>query len=601
MRIAAVAVACLTLASCGGGQKADHHETVLRYLPAHIETTWKFQGEPRTAKVRVYADAEVRALPHWKEDISEEIDYASQLFQPLIGVSLSIESFKDWARTGTAEDALHELAQLDKAPGVTWVIGYVAPPQVSTTVMTALGDAQTLGHHVTVRGWAEKPELDALMGRLPDAKDPERADVVTAHHRHKQAVVLLHMLATTLGAISETDPTWIQAASYSPQQQSFSNRNREILQYAANSRLGDESDVALAKRLADNIEQSNWGGWVPTSHDQVLQALHNIVEASRKGSTFANVPSEAFDEFKRISDLAQRGQGADALIELDNLLAAYPSNGTMHELKCEIMLTKPGVTDKATRAACDRVIEISPGDPTVHIAVAEALIRAGDLPAARTELGRAEDKIGNLPTGAVDAWHKVIGIYSAMGALTWTEDAIARAKLEGDPAAAKAAQIRARMGLPRGARFVAPDQEAALVAATRKALDLVYASKFGEASRALATAEKKWPNAPGLMAVRCDLAFRQNQIEAARATCARALAADPNDSWALYLMGTLLLRDAGTTPTGVAKLKQALAVDPDLGQAWRTLGRAYERDSNKAARDELDKAYQAKFGQALPP
>src|SRR5213078_1082905 len=112
---------------------------------------------------------------------------------------------KDWTRTSAPDDALRELAQTDKGDGVTWVIGYVAPADTASTAMSALGDAQPLGRHVTVRAWAEKPEVTALAGRLPDPKDPERDEVIGAHRRHKQTVVLLHMLATTLGAIAEVD------------------------------------------------------------------------------------------------------------------------------------------------------------------------------------------------------------------------------------------------------------------------------------------------------------------------------------------------------------------------------------------------------------
>jgi tetratricopeptide (TPR) repeat protein len=467
--------------------------------------------------------------------------------------------------------------------------------------MSTLGDALPLGHHATVRAWAEKSELEALAGRLPEATDPDRPEVINAHHRHKQTVVLLHMLAATLGAIAETDPAWIQARAYSPQQATFSNRNRELLQLAANGRVSEDADEAMARKLSDDIERSPWGGWVESSHDQVVLALKNAIEAGRAGKTSTDVPAAAYEEYRRISELAKQGKSADALIELDNLLTAYPSNGTLHQLKCEIMIGKPGIADKATRAACARISELAPGDPTVHVTVAEALIRAGDIAAARDELTAAEGKIGNLPTGAADAWRRVIGIYVGLGALTWTEQAITKAKLEADPAAAHAAQTRARYGIPRGAKFVAPEQEAALVAAIRAALNLVYASKFGEAERAITAADKKWPGAPGLIATRCDLDFRMGQIEAARATCARALAADPNDSWALYLLGTLLLRDAGTTGTGIARLKRAIEIDPELGQAWRTLAKAYARGHDKAALDQLGKDYQAKFGQALPP
>jgi tetratricopeptide (TPR) repeat protein len=590
----------LALAGCGGGV-AEHRGSMTRFLPATLESGRKWDGEIRNAKVRIYADAQVRALPHWKEDITDQIDFANQLFQPLVGARLTVESFKDWARTGTPDDALRELTQLDKADGVTWVIGYVAPPETSTSVMSSLGDAQTLGHHVTVRAWAEAPELEALAGRLPDRKDPERGEVVNAHHRHKQTVVLLHMLATTLGAIAEVDPTWIQHVTYSPQQDRFSNRNAELLQLAIYGRLNGDSDPDLAKKIDDAIEKAEWGGWVPAAHDQVIAALHGAIVAGRSGKTFANMPPAAFDEVRRITDLAKQGQTGDALTELDNLLTAYPATAAIHELKCEIMLAKPGVGDKATRAACARVSELAPGDPTVHLAVAEALIRARDIAGARTEIAAAEDKIANLPTGAAEAWRKVIGLYLGMGSLTWTEDAIARAKLAGDPAAASIAATRARYGVPRGARFVAPDQESALVSAVRLALDLIYTNKFGEAERALAAAEKKWPGAPGVTAARCDLAYRKGQFESARSICSRALAADPGDSWALYLSGTLLLRDTATTTAGVEKLKRAIEIDPGLGQAWRTLARAYARGHDKAAYDQLAAAYQTRFGQALPP
>lgn len=601
----------------------------MRYLPATLEASRPKEGAPRIAKVRIYADPAVRALPNWKSDITDEIDYASQLLQPLLGVRLAIESIHDWPRSGDPSGALRELAALaepDPAepgsraqgdgdssaseaprklarPGdqVTWVIGYIAPPDKASRVMAELGDAQPLGRHVVVRGWAEKTEVELLAGQLPDVRSSDRADLVNAHHRHKQTVVLLHMLAATLGAIAEVDSTWIQHTSYSPKQHTFANRTRELLQLAIDARLAGETDESIARKLTDSIEKSEWGGWIPASHKEVVAALRTVVDAGRAGKTFAEIPPAAYDQFKRISELAKHGKTSEALTELDNLLVAYPGNATMHQLKCEIMLDKPGLGDPATRAVCDRVSELAPGDPTVHIAVAEAQIQTRDVAAARAELLRAEDKIANLPTGRTEAWRRVIGIYTALGALTWTEDAIARAKLDGDPAAVAAAQVRARYGIPRGARFVVPDQEAALVGAIRGALDLVYANKFGDAERVLAAAEKKWPGAPGLFATRCDLAFRTGQLAAARAACARALAGDPRDSWALYLMGVLLLRDRGTTAAGIDRLKAAIEVDPDLGQAWRTLGKAYARTGKKAELDRLAAAYAAKFGQPLPP
>jgi tetratricopeptide (TPR) repeat protein len=599
-RVIAAALVAFALGGCGSSHPELAAIAALKFLPATLEATHARTGDARTAKLRIYADPAVRAIPHWKEDITDQVDYASQLLQPLIGVKLAIESIKDWDRTGDPHGALRELAALDKATDVTWVVGYVAPSDAASTAMSELGDAQPLGRYLMVRAWAEKPELQALASRLPDASSSDRVEVINAHRRHKQTVVLLHMLATTLGAIAEVDKAWIQHVLYSPTQNTFANRTRDLLQLAIDARLAGDENQEIARKLMTSIEKSDWGGWIPASHDEVIAILRNVIDADRAGKGFAEVPAAAYDEYKRISDLAKRGETAGALAELDNLLTAYPGNAQMLELRCETLLIKPGVGDKATRAACAKVSDAAPGDPTVHFAVGEALLRAGDVHGARAELAQAEDKIPNLTAGTAEAWRRLIAIYAGLGSLTWTEDAAAKAKLDKDTTALQVAVTRARYGIPRGARFVAPDQEVALVSAIRAALNLIYANKFGEAERALATADKRWPGAPGVIAARCDLALRTGQIEVAQATCKRALAADPNESWALYLLGVMLLRDTGTTNAGIEKLKAAIEADPDLAQAWRTLGKAYARGGNKAALDQLGMAYAAKFGQQLP-
>ncbi len=58
---------------------------------------------------------------------------------------------------------------------------------------------------------------------------------------------------------------------------------------------------------------------------------------------------------------------------------------------------------------------------------------------------------------------------------------------------------------------------------------------------------------------------------------------------------------ASGTKDGIDKLKKAITADPDLGQAWRTLAKAYSRAKDKPAFDQLSKDYAAKFGQPLPP
>jgi predicted Zn-dependent protease len=589
------------LVACGPKITNEHRSAEAgKHLPATLEAERPREGDPRSVLVRVYADAGIRALPKWREEIGDQIDYASQLLTPLIGARITVESIKDWDRKSDPSAALTALAELDKGDNVTWVIGYVTPGDVASKAMTELGRAEPLGRHVVVRGWAEKPETEVLSALLPDLKETERTEVMGAHRRHKQTVVLVHMLAITLGTVAETDPSWIRNLTYSPKQVGFSDRNRELLQLGLDARLAEESTQVMAKKLLEAIEKNPWGGWVASDQEQVSARLRNTIDASKAGRTAAQVPPEAYDQYNRIRELAKRGNQKDALIELENLLVGYPGNAAMHQLKCEIMLGAPGVADPTTRAACKRASDYAPGDPAPHIAVGEALLKGGDTKGARGEFVIAEGKIKNLGVGVQDAWRKLVAIYHAMGALTWTEEAIAKGKLENDPIATQVAQTRARYGVARGSTVVSPEQEAVLVAAVRKALDLVYASKFADAERTISAAEKKWPGAAGLAGARCDLAYRTGAIAAARAACNRALATDPHASWALYLSGTLLLRDAGSTPAGIEKLKLAIKVDPELGQAWRTLAKAYARAKDRKALDQLGKDYEAKFGQPLP-
>jgi predicted Zn-dependent protease len=593
------------LVACGGGQIQERKASdVSKLAPATLEATKPKEGEPREAKVRVWVDAGVRALPNYKDDINEQIDYAGQLLTPLLGVRLKVEAVKDWNRTGDPSNALQELVAADDGKDAIWVIGYVTPGDNASKAMAELGSSQLLGKHVVVRGWAEKPETDALAASLPDLKQSERTEVLAAHKRHKQTVVLLHFLARTLGAIGENDTAWIGNPMYSPKQASFADRTRDLMQTAIDRKLSDDTTPTIAKELLEKIMKEDWGGWIASDKDDVAKQLTAMVTAERMGQAAADVPMAALEQFERIKTLAARGDTANAMAELDNLLVAYPANAQIHQLKCDLMLVKPGVADKATRAACARVSELAPNEPSPHFAIAGALVRGGDVKGARAELVVAAGKIAQLKTGADKFWKQLIGFYGQLGSLTWSEEVIAQAKLDGaDPLAAQIASTRARYGVPKGAKFVKPEDEGALVGAVRESLALIYANKFADAEKKIAAGEKKWPGAPGLTAARCDLALRQTNLAGAKAACQKALAADPHESWALYLTGVIALKDtsASGTKTGIDKLKAAIEADPDLGQAWRTLAKAYQRAKDQAALDQLRKDYATKFGQPLPP
>ncbi|MBV8763162.1 MAG: hypothetical protein JO257_38115 [Deltaproteobacteria bacterium] len=582
-----LALACLV--ACGGAQVVEQKPApeVTKNLPATLEATHPKSGEPRAVHVRVWADAQVRALPKWKDDVADQIDYASQFLTPLLGVKLVVDGTKDWGRTADFHDAATELAKIDDGKDVTWVIGYVAPPEKPTIAMSELADARLLGHAIVLRWYSGEADKDA--------------EVRDAKKRHKQTVVLLHALAATLGAIAESDPTWIQNPAYSTKQSTFSDRNRDLIQIAIDQRLTGGTDETIAHDLLEAIEKNEWGGWIASDHDDVVKQLRAQLAAMKAGKTATDIPPAAIEQYDHIKGLAMKKQYAEALVELENVLTAYPANATLYEMKCEILIAKQGVKDKAAITACARVSELAPGDPSPHIAIAAALAQQKDFLGARAELVTAGQNIANLNLGQADAWKRLTALYLEMGALTWAEEAIAAGKLS-DPGYAIIASTRARYGLPKGASKIKPQDEGPYVAALKQASAAIYAGKYADAHKQLDAIDKKWPGSPGALAFRCDLSMREGAVEPAKAQCAKSLAIDADESWANYLAGVLALRDtsAAGTKAGVAKLKWAIVVDPDLGQAWRALAKAYIRAKDETALQQLSQEYAAKFGTPLP-
>ena len=314
-RAVACALAALTVA-CSGPQLKEHVADLSKNLPATLEAERPKEGDPRTVTIRVYADPAVRALPKWRDELTDQIDYASQLLTPLLGVKLQVEKVNDWARTGDPSAALAQLRDLDKGDGVTWVLGVIAPNDSATKVISELGAGEPLGHHVILRSWAETPETAALAATLPDLKDAERGELINAHRRHKQTVVLVHMLAATLGAIAETDPQWLQNPTYSPKQSGFSERNRELMQLAIDERVSDGSEEAIAKKVLEAIEKSEWGGWVAADKEQVETWLRNVIDSKRAGKTATDIPAAAHDQITRIDQLAKLGQVAEQTLHV---------------------------------------------------------------------------------------------------------------------------------------------------------------------------------------------------------------------------------------------------------------------------------------------
>lgn len=595
------------VAACGGAQERHDQRWKAKLTPAPLGVDHPHEGEPRVARVRVYADEDFRAQHvHWKQDIQEQLDDANQLLIPAIGLRVEAIELKPWeVRTASRElaDVIADLEHLDAGDDVAWVIGMVSSLPIVAAGFEQLGMARPLGRHVVLRGFADQEEAKAFEQGLPTLSSYDREALEDARRKHKLAALLVHELGHTLGAPHEVDATWVMNPSYQIAMATLSEQSRRLMLLTLERWLEQphEPAGAMAGRLLTFMDENPWGGWNEDEANELRAALGQIASAPATATGDVTgpppVPAAALEQFRGAQLLARRGKYDEALGELDALLAAYPSAPELRLGVCQITLAKDGPTAATAIAACDRALEVSPGDPRPIFARIDALFAAKDAAGALALVPRAEALAANDRA----AWEQIAAIYQGQGMITSAEGAIAHVAPGADhPVVTWAARRRARYGLPPdGKGKVPPADEAAYVTAVRELLDLVYASKFPAAEAKAKAAEKRWPGTPGMLGARCDLALRKGAPAAAVGYCDKAIKVWPGAAWAQYLRGVMALQKGKTAPA-ITALRAAIAAEPELAAAYRTLGKAYSMAEDKAAHDALDAEYGQRFGARLP-
>jgi len=615
-----VVVAVCVLAGCispvipiGGGKSAkqNQHEVLNRQAPAQLSTQGSYRGEPRAAKLRVWADAEYRAQNvRWQHAFEEQLDGANQVLLPMLGIRLEPD-YRAWDRQapgGTLEDALDALVAADPGDDVVWVVGLTSSLSLVTPTFEELGLAHLAGRHVVVRGHADLEERKAYERAFPSLDLEEREAVLEARRRHKTTTVLLHELAHSLGALHELDPESVMNATYSHLASTISDRDRDLMQIVLEDRLkppAERDTRATAQRLLALLEVE-WPGWPANERAQAVMVLRGHLGAAAPAGIAGILPPAAGDDVHRAEDQLAAGRPTDALAILEPLIAVYPAHAALRVLACKAEIARGGIKSAKATTTCDRAAGMSASiEPAIEIAALR--LAAGDARAAGATLVSSEPRIAELPPDkAKAAWLALAARYRELGAITWAEAAVAKAGVTGDGDAgisAWAATTRVRYGVPRdGARWkLTPPDEPAALAAVQGVLSRINTNKFDAAVKEASAAETRWPALPGLLAARCDLELRRGAAGAARQYCDRAIA-QGGSSWALYLRGVLELQGTSqaATAAGIARLRAAIELDPQLAQAWRTLGKALARIGATAELDKLAADYRARFNMTLP-
>ncbi len=254
-------------------------------------------GTLTPVRVRVWADDGFRSQNvDWQGQVRRQIERANQILAAE-GVELVLAEARPWSRaTGTSlEDDLAALEVYDNAPDVDLVVGMVSALRAFSDAMHLLGMARVLGRHVVLRGMDDTLEYEAISRRLSMLSQERKDALYLERRRHKEAAVLVHEWAHTLGATHSSHSDDYMSSTYSTEQRAFSPETSEVLRAALEN----------PARWRDPAAQRAW-----------LLALRQVLE--RRGSALG-VDGEALRS--HLDGILGKGEGER---EGDPVAAAPP-------------------------------------------------------------------------------------------------------------------------------------------------------------------------------------------------------------------------------------------------------------------------------------
>ena len=195
---------------------------------------------------------------------------------------------------------------------------------------------------------------------------------------------------------------------------------------------------------------------------------------------------------------------------------------------------------------------------------------AADGKATLALLASAETALTALGDGHEERWGRLAALYQGQRAVSACERALGNSGQHRSRAsiARWARQIRVRIGLPKdlASAGLSAATEPLYVTEMVAIREMIKTGSFAAAATGCRRARKRFPRAPGVDVLACDVAMRQQKYREARKHCQRALASFERASWAHYVMALLDLRKRKRA-AAIAHLRRALVIDPDLTPA----------------------------------
>ncbi|MEO5769283.1 MAG: hypothetical protein ABIS92_13100 [Polyangia bacterium] len=487
----------------------------------------------RTLRVRVYGDLDYRAVtPHWQARVRSLFERVNAFVEPGFSVHFELQSLRSWDRRSAGAPlagALAALEALDAGADVDWVIGLASALPGVTNDIHELGLAPLLGRHFVLRGTDDPAEALSMERNLHRLTNDERAELYRSRKQHRETVIFLHEWAHTLGALHDLEPDRIMNAQYRTNQTSLSADNIQIMRLDLDARVGPSFDP---RPLLAFVESRPFDDTLAQDRETLLRLL--------------------------------RDQGARATPPPSALPLGAPLSPPR----------PPPPFARPNPATPTRGTATNPPANTHELAEAvRALIANGHRDEARARVEAAKRTALGDPKRSAP-FVAVAGGYRELGAVTLAEQALALAgDTPGTAAISRwASETRGRAGLPKDAVAfkITLEDEPAYLDLVGRIDGHLRANADQRANPLIREGLDRYPGAPGLLALRCDVELRAGRPQIARRTCTAALKPDGGAARAHALLASMDL-DAGHRDDARAHLLRALALNPDDRDAMEML------------------------------
>lgn len=208
------------------------------------------------------------------------------------GVVLDVTSFETWSPS--EDDLPVTLAALEKTypgNGEDLYVGLVGSVPRLALSFHDVGYATVLGHHLVLRAPSRADDVDAIQRNLDELSTEDREQLIRSRRNHRAAVVLLHELGHTLGAVHEIAESSIMSTSYAAERSAFGPGNRAILNATLRHRAAhEERRGALARELLGTLDQQK-ADFVPADFASTRAYLAEIAERESSPSPAESEPS----------------------------------------------------------------------------------------------------------------------------------------------------------------------------------------------------------------------------------------------------------------------------------------------------------------------